>query len=95
MIFDLFRLEGKVALVTGATRGIGLGITKAFLDAGAHVIMSSRVPNPDVVAELKKGGLAGVEDRVDVDVHHLAVVLHGEVVGRAVLGDAGVVDQDV
>ena len=49
MIFDLFRLDGKVALVTGATRGIGLGITRAFLDAGAHVIMSSRVPKPDVV----------------------------------------------
>ena len=66
MIFDLFRLDGKTALVTGATRGIGLGITRAFLDAGAHVIMSSRVPKPDVVAELKQAG--GKVDYLQADV---------------------------
>src|SRR5688572_4830792 len=56
MIFDLFRLDGKVALVTGATRGIGLGIVEALSDAGAHVILSSRVPKPDVVARFKDMG---------------------------------------
>ena len=56
MIFDLFRLDGKVALVTGATRGIGLGIVEALSDAGAHVILSSRVPKPDVVARFKDAG---------------------------------------
>jgi NAD(P)-dependent dehydrogenase (short-subunit alcohol dehydrogenase family) len=57
VILDLFRLDGKVALVTGATRGIGLGIVRAFGEAGAHVIMSSRVPKSEVVDELRTAGL--------------------------------------
>lgn len=55
-VFDLFRLDGKVALVTGATRGIGLGIVEALLDAGAHVIMSSKTPKPEVLARFREAG---------------------------------------
>ena len=39
---DLFSLQGKVAVVTGGTRGIGLMIARGLLRAGATVVISSR-----------------------------------------------------
>ena len=39
---DLFRLDGKVAVVTGGGRGIGVMIARGLLDAGARVYLSSR-----------------------------------------------------
>jgi 3-oxoacyl-[acyl-carrier protein] reductase len=37
-------LDGRVALVTGASKGLGLGIAKALAHEGAHVAISSRSP---------------------------------------------------
>ena len=56
---NLFELEGKVAIVTGASKGIGLSIARGLAEYGAKVVISSRSQESlDVVAkELSVDGL--------------------------------------
>jgi len=56
---NLFELEGKVAIVTGASKGIGLSIARGLAEYGAKVVISSRSQESlDLVAkELSVDGL--------------------------------------
>jgi NAD(P)-dependent dehydrogenase (short-subunit alcohol dehydrogenase family) len=46
MTLDKFRLDDKVALITGSNRGIGLAIAKLFGEAGAKCMLTSRSETP-------------------------------------------------
>ena len=56
MYLEKFRLDGRVALITGGAQGIGLAIAEALAEAGAEVIIADRDP---VALDHAIGDLAG------------------------------------
>ena len=56
MDMNAFRLDGKIALVTGASYGIGFAIATAFSEAGATIVFN------DIKQELVDKGLAAYEE---------------------------------
>lgn len=74
-VLDSFRLDGRLALVTGSSAGIGLAIARGLAQAGARVVLNGRDPArlAQAEAQLRAESLAvdshgfDVTDRVAVD----------------------------
>lgn len=56
MILDKFKLDGKVAIVTGSSTGLGQGMCIALADAGAKVVGVDYVASPDTAKRIKDNG---------------------------------------
>src|SRR3546814_3976883 len=41
-VTDMFRLDGKVAVVTGASSGLGVAFAQGFAEAGADIVLGAR-----------------------------------------------------
>ncbi len=59
-VLEKFRVDGRVAIVTGAARGLGLAIAQALASAGASVVVTSRAKE---TAEAAAAELAGAFDK--------------------------------
>jgi 2-deoxy-D-gluconate 3-dehydrogenase len=88
MILDAFRLEGKVALVTGASAGLGAAMALALAEAGADVVCHGNSRSPEAtceaIAELGRSAYAVSGD--------LSKPESAKAVFAAALDHAGVVD---
>ncbi|WP_275559393.1 SDR family oxidoreductase [Streptomyces sp. 5-6(2022)] len=57
------RLDGRSAIITGASKGLGLAMAKEFAASGANVAILAR--NPDTLAEARAVASAGTQGRVE------------------------------
>ena len=54
MILDKFKLNGRVAIVTGANTGLGMGMSIALAEAGASVVLVARCSCDETISKIKE-----------------------------------------
>ena len=86
MAYAPFNLSGKVALVTGGNRGIGLGIAKAMAQAGADIVIWGSNPERNLAAEQQLTSLGVRVKAQTVDVSDEAQVAEGMEEAVAAMG---------
>jgi len=61
-------LSGKVALITGATKGVGREIALKFAYSGADIAINARRPEPaaDLLSEIEAAGVKGIFEPADI-----------------------------
>lgn len=87
-----FRLDGKRALVTGGSRGIGLGAAVALAEAGAHVVIAARGAKAmeEAVREMQDAGLSCEGQSLDVtDLDAVTAFFAGQEAFDVVANSAG------
>ena len=63
---SLFDLTGKIAIVTGAARGIGQSIALELAKAGADIVVSDIIPGEDTVNQIKKLNRKSIYVKTDI-----------------------------
>ena len=89
MYLDKFKLTGKIAVVTGAARGIGLSTVEALAEAGATVVLTDM--NPEVLAAATES-MKAKGHSVDSEVLDVTDVKAVQAVHDAILARHGRVD---
>ncbi|GET27375.1 gluconate 5-dehydrogenase [Prolixibacter sp. NT017] len=74
-MMNLFDLNGKVALVTGATHGLGMAMAKALAQAGATLVINGHTPD-----KMEKALAAYAEDAIQVKGYLFDVTKEDEVI---------------
>lgn len=70
---DMFSLQGRVAMVTGASRGLGFAMAEALAQNGAHVVITGRDQHALRDAAVKIGAEALAFDVTDADASRAAL----------------------
>jgi gluconate 5-dehydrogenase len=88
-VLDKFRLDGRRALITGGSRGLGRAMAQALAEAGADLVLVGRDAQ---TLEQARVELSGLGRRVEVVTADLTVPAEAERMCAAVLAEHGPID---
>lgn len=89
MFLEKYRLDGKIALITGGGRGIGLACSQALAEAGATIIIAEIDPDAGAAGQEELDGAGFSSSVVDLDVTSPDQV---KAVAEQLLADHGGID---